>query len=71
MRSEEDGDGGRKVIKGKSGRFLTVPNDWENPSGEWHVGIKAAFELFPSNLRSRLQVRHPICVCVCVCVWES
>ena len=55
---EKNDDDGRKVIKGKSGHLLTIPDDWENPSGEWHVGIKAAFELFPGNLRSRLQVSN-------------
>lgn len=53
---ENDDDDGRRVIKGKSGRLLTIPDDWENPSGEWRVGVKAAFELFPGSLRSRLQV---------------
>lgn len=47
---------GRKVVRGISGRLLVIPDDWENPSAEWHIGIKSAFELFPSNLRSRLQV---------------
>ena len=56
MKIEENDDDGRKVVKGKSGRLLTVPDDWENPSGEWHIGIKAVFELFPGSLRSRLQV---------------
>ena len=56
MKIEENDDDGRKVIKGKSGRLLSIPDDWENPSGEWHIGVKAAFELFPGSLRSRLQV---------------
>lgn len=56
VRSEVSEDGGRRVILGVSGRSLVVPDGWDNPSGEWHVGIKAAFELFPGNLRSRLQV---------------
>ena len=48
-------EGGR-VIEGLTGRQLTIPDDWNNPSGEWHVGIKAAFELFPSTPKSRIQV---------------
>ena len=60
---EKTEDNGRKEIKGKSGRLLTIPGDWENPSGEWHIGIKAAFELFPGNLRSRLQVSNTSCLC--------
>ena len=56
MKIDENDDDGKKVIKGKSGRLLTIPDNWENPSGEWHIGVKAAFELFPGSLRSRLQV---------------
>ena len=50
-----EGDEGRQ-IKGLSGRALMVPDEWNNPTGQWHVGIKAAFELFPSAVKSRLQV---------------
>ena len=51
------------MIQGLSGRSLVVPDGWDNPSGEWHIGIKAAFELFPGNLRSRLQVVFVIITC--------
>lgn len=61
---EEDSDSGRRVIKGESGLSLTIPDDWENPSGEWHIGIKAAFELFPGNLKSRLQVHMHACMSI-------
>ena len=43
-------------ICGLSGRTLHIPESWVNPSGEWHVGLKAAFELFPCAVKSRLQV---------------
>lgn len=56
VKIEESDSDGRKVITGKSGCLLTIPDEWENPSGEWHIGVKAAFELFPGSLRSRLQV---------------
>ena len=36
--------------------LFKIPNGWTNPSGKWHVGVKAAFELFPSLLKTRLQV---------------
>ena len=45
-----------RQIQGLSGRTLTIPNDWVNPSGKWHVGIKALFDLFPSVVKSRIQV---------------
>jgi tripeptidyl-peptidase-2 len=37
-----------------SGRKLTL-GDWKNPSGEYRVGIKRAYELFPSDLTSRIK----------------
>ena len=57
VKIDEINKDGKKVIKGKSGRLLNIPDDWKNPSGEWHIGVKAVFELFPNNLKSRLQVR--------------
>ncbi|XP_019851608.1 PREDICTED: tripeptidyl-peptidase 2 [Amphimedon queenslandica] len=44
-----------RVIDGLTGRKLKIPNGWTNPSGKWHVGVKAAFELFPNLLKTRLQ----------------
>jgi len=35
-----------------------IPSHWENPSGKWHIGVKAVYELFPSALVSRLQVSY-------------
>ena len=55
---------GQVIVLFPSGRKLRVPDEWENPSGEWHVGVKAIFQLFPNHLKGRLQV----CVCVCECV---
>jgi len=46
---------GRKVA-GLSGRTLLIPDHWTNPSGKWHVGIKAAFDLFPGVVKSRMKV---------------
>ena len=45
-----------REIVGLSGRKLSIPDHWSNPSGQWNVGIKAAFELFPSGPKSRIQV---------------
>ena len=46
---------GRKIA-GLSGRTLLIPDHWTNPSGKWHVGVKAAFDLFPGAVKSRMQV---------------
>lgn len=43
------------LIPGAGGALLRPGAAWNNPSGEWHVGCKRAFELFPSSLRSRVK----------------
>jgi tripeptidyl-peptidase II len=46
-------------LSGLSGRELTIDPDWTNPSGEYRLGFKRGYELFPSDLVSRLeQERH-------------
>lgn len=42
------------TIVGLSGRCLIIDPTWDNPSGEFHVGIKRAYELFPKELITRL-----------------
>lgn len=37
-------------IQGASGRKLALNPDWQNPSGQWHVGCRRLFELFPKLL---------------------
>ena len=56
VRSTEDNED--RQILGLSGRTLYIPDHWVNPTGKWHVGIKAAFQLFPSAVKTRLQVTH-------------
>ncbi|GBG25276.1 Tripeptidyl-peptidase 2 [Hondaea fermentalgiana] len=41
------------VFDGLSGRTLCVDKSLDNPSGEWRLGLKSSFELFPSGLTSR------------------
>ncbi|XP_048461210.1 tripeptidyl-peptidase 2-like [Rhincodon typus] len=43
------------ILVGLSGRTLKIPSDWNNPSFRYHVGIKNAFELYPTALKERIQ----------------
>jgi tripeptidyl-peptidase-2 len=38
-------------IQGASGRKLAVNAEWSNPSGQWRVGCRRLFELFPKPLQ--------------------
>ncbi|KAG2195613.1 hypothetical protein INT47_005981 [Mucor saturninus] len=49
--TEEDG---KKIIHGLSGKKLIL-GEWENPTNEYRVGIKRAYELFPNDLTSRIK----------------
>ena len=42
-------------IKGVLGNSLRVNPEWKNPSGQWHVGAKPAFQLFPGGLKQRIK----------------
>ncbi|KAL5005334.1 hypothetical protein ScPMuIL_018790 [Solemya velum] len=41
-------------ITGLTGRTLKVPSGWQNPSGDYHVGVKCLFDLCPRLLKERL-----------------
>lgn len=45
---------GKKVIEGLSGRKLIL-GDWTNPTDEYRVGLKRAYELFPTELTKRIK----------------
>lgn len=49
----------QKAVDGRligfSGRSLKVSPSWINPSGQFHVGWKAAYEFFPGALVTRLK----------------
>lgn len=42
-------------ITGLSGRTLKLSDTWTNPTGKFRVGLKAAFDIFPGPLVSRLK----------------
>lgn len=41
-------------ITGLTGRVLKIPSSWTNPSNTYHIGLKAAFQLFPKQLQERM-----------------
>lgn len=43
------------TVRGLTGRALSLPASWENPTGRWHLGAKAAYDLFPGKLVARLR----------------
>ena len=51
-------EAGVKTISGLSGREIKLNSTWENPSGEWRVGIKRAFELYPRGLEGRVKAER-------------
>ncbi|KAG0233916.1 subtilase family-domain-containing protein [Mortierella sp. GBAus27b] len=49
---------GHPVVTGLSGRKLRLNKDWKNPSGEYRLGIKRAFDLFPDELQERIKAER-------------
>ncbi|XP_078380044.1 tripeptidyl-peptidase 2-like isoform X2 [Oculina patagonica] len=40
-------------LTGLTGRKLRIPDDWENPSGNFFIGVKNVYSLFPVKLKER------------------
>ncbi|KAK3818533.1 MAG: subtilase family-domain-containing protein [Benniella sp.] len=51
----EDGD---PVVTGLSGRKLRLNKAWKNPSGEYRLGVKRAYDLFPDELQERIKAER-------------
>ena len=50
-----DADADRK-IQSPDGRTLEIPDEWCNPTGTWHVGLKNENELIPDVVRTLTKV---------------
>uniref|UniRef100_A0AC35GMB3 Peptidase S8/S53 domain-containing protein n=1 Tax=Panagrolaimus sp. PS1159 TaxID=55785 RepID=A0AC35GMB3_9BILA len=64
----------KNCLIGLSGKKLKIPDNWINPSGEWHLGLKALFK--PSMVFSDVSEMLPEIDCIvwfngekwCVCI---
>lgn len=50
-----ENEDGIPVITGLTGRKLLLSKDWKNPSGEYRLGFKRAYDLFPEDLKDRIK----------------
>lgn len=42
-------------IAGLTGRDLKIPTSWRNPTGNYYIGVKNAYSLYPTKLRERIE----------------
>ncbi|KAL7634240.1 UNVERIFIED_CONTAM: hypothetical protein RMT77_015570 [Armadillidium vulgare] len=43
-----------KTIEGLTGRTLKIPENWKNPSKEYHIGVVHLYRLYPQRLKERI-----------------
>ena len=51
-----------RQIENLHGHILKIPDEWCNPSGIWHVGVKNEYEFVPSLVKTCAQVYTVSCV---------
>lgn len=51
----------KRRIESLYGRVLRIPDDWCNPTGVWHVGVKSEYDFLPSAVKSRSKVCNMGC----------
>ena len=49
-----------REIVSLNGHVLKIPDEWCNPTREWHVGVKSEHDLLPPPVKTRAQV----CTCI-------
>ncbi|KAF9164796.1 hypothetical protein DFQ26_001030 [Actinomortierella ambigua] len=55
VKSTATNDDGHPTVTGLTGRTLILGKDWKNPSGEYRLGLKHAYDLFPGSLKNRIK----------------
>jgi len=48
-------ENGLRTIKGLTGKTLKLSEHFDSPSGEYRVGVKSAFSLYPDGLEKRVK----------------
>uniref|UniRef100_A0AC35FH45 Uncharacterized protein n=1 Tax=Panagrolaimus sp. PS1159 TaxID=55785 RepID=A0AC35FH45_9BILA len=43
-----------EILTGLTERQLKIPKTWKNPSGDWHLGTKAIYELYSKPVKERI-----------------
>jgi tripeptidyl-peptidase II len=48
------------ALEGIGGKLLAVNADWSNPTGQWRVGTKPLFELYPGGCTDRIKAKRKV-----------